>query len=150
MKPNRRALYLVRAWRNLFAQRFFVPTIRALYLCLVLNLVGALSVGAQTQPRPTLPPEASASNHNRPIGLASIAHELAAELSGIHCRKVVVMDFWGSDASWSPSVLRGWRTSFLQLLGVLVTQSRWFSGHRAQLLISLRANGVLPRNRKER
>lgn len=138
VKPNRRALYLVRAWRNLFAQRFFVPTIRALYLCLVLNLVGALSVAAQIQPRPTLPPEA-ASNHNRPIGLASIAHELAAELSGIRCRKVVVMDFWGSDASWSPfsSWLADQFSTALKSSGYPIEVV-----NRAQLLISLEANGL--------
>ena len=116
-----------------------MPTIRAVSSCVALSLIAALSVGAQIQPRPTRPPEVAAPNHNRPIGLASIAHELAKELSSIGCRKVVVMDFWGSDASWSP---------FSSWLADQFSTAIRSSGYpievvdRAQLLISLGANGL--------
>jgi len=134
-----KTLYLIHSARNLSKRRLFVPTIRAFSLCIALYLTAASSVSAQIQPRPTRPPEVAVPNKNRPIGLGSIARELAAELSGIGCRKVVVMDFWGSDASWSP--LSSWLADHFS------TAIR-SSGYpievvdRAQLLISLGANGL--------
>ena len=133
------ALYLVHSSRNLFARRFLVSTIRALSLCLTLQLAAALPVGAQIQPRPTRPPEVAVPNHNRPIGLAPIAHELAKELSSIGCSKVVVTDFWGPDASWAP---------FSSWLADRFSTALRGSGYpiavvdRSRLLVSLGANGL--------
>jgi TonB family protein len=132
-------LYLIPSARNLSKRRLFVPTIRAFSLCIALYLTAASSVGTQIQPRPTRPPEVAVPNKNRPIGLASIARELAAELSGIGCRKVVVMDFWGSDASWSPfsSWLADQFSTAIRSSGYPIEVA-----DRAQLLIRLEANGL--------
>ena len=116
-----------------------MSTIRALSLCLTLQLAAALPVGAQIPPRPTRPPEVAVPNHNRPIGLAPIAHELAKELSSIGCSKVVVTDFWGPDASWAP---------FSSWLADQFSTALRGSGYpiavvdRSRLLVSLGANGL--------
>jgi TonB family protein len=80
---------------------------RARTLCLAISLCACLSAVrpafAQIQPQPELHPrDNTPPDQNRLIGFDAVAHRLGAELVKAGHRKVIVMEFRGPDAYWSP------------------------------------------------
>lgn len=64
--------------------------------------LSASPASPQIQPRPTRPPDVAVPTKDRLVGLNSLAHELAMELSGLGYKKVAFLDFIGPDRTWSP------------------------------------------------